>query len=82
MANSLPYILLLSAVGLGFAIYLISILDPVVAEMAATDAWASGNEHTMAGRQRLRLIWDNMIPISVVAICMTLLWASRRGAGR
>lgn len=79
MSNSLPYVLLLAVISLGLFALLFGVLDSIVDAVVQTEAWTSGSEETMSGRNRLEAMW-NFLPAAVVTgVSMSVLWASRRG---
>lgn len=79
MSNSLPYVLLLGTVAIGLSVFLYVVLDPTVSAIVATDAWNSGSQETMAGRERLEAMWSAGLVVVISGVSLSVLWASRRG---
>lgn len=81
MARSLPYVLIVAAIGLGVSAYLYILFDQVAAEIFASGTWGTGGEHVVQGQSYLREMWGRLLLVILTGGATTIIIASRRGTG-
>jgi hypothetical protein len=81
MSRSLPYVLLLAAIGLAVTAYLYIMLDQVAAEIFTSGTWAVGNEYSIEGQGYVREMWERALLLVLTGGAATIIIISRRTGG-
>lgn len=80
--GSLPYLFILTAIGIGVSVLLWVILDSAIAEVVVQPTWSNGSQQVQRGRESALAMWDYALVMLVTSSAMTILIASRRGGRR
>lgn len=81
MPRSMPYKLLLAAIGLGISAYLFIMFDQVAVEIFASGTWGTGGEDVNRGQGYIREMWDRALLLILTGVGASVLISARSDGG-